>query len=308
MDKKIKQRIILYIVFSYGIAWLTSLVIYLRGGLVNSPELVPGSGITEALLLTATGIMFAPAISNVLTRLVTKEGWKELWIAPKIKTGWRYWLLVWLGTPILIAVGAILYFLFFPDNFDPSMQAFNDTMAESGLEITFTSTLAAIQIGMGILIAPLVNLIPIFGEEFGWRGYLLPKLLTLGEKKAYIYSGIIWGLWHAPIIAMGHNYGLDYPGAPWSGILMFVWATFIYGTFFGWVSLRAKSVWPAVIGHAVLNGTASAVVFFTAGSPNPLLGPLVAGVIGSAGFAIATALIFLRGIPKAEAETTESEV
>jgi hypothetical protein len=106
---------------------------------------------------------------------------------------------------------------------------------------------------------------------------------------------------------MGHNYGLDYPGAPWSGILMFVWATFIYGTFFGWATIRARSIWPAVIGHAVLNGTASAVVFFTAGDPNPLLGPLAAGVIGSAGFAIATALIFLRGIPPVELETIEGE-
>ena len=35
-------------------------------------------------------------------------------------------------------------------------------------------------------------------KELGWRGYLLPKLMPLGEKKALLISGLIWGLWHAP--------------------------------------------------------------------------------------------------------------
>jgi Type II CAAX prenyl endopeptidase Rce1-like len=45
-----------------------------------------------------------------------------------------------------------------------------------------------------------------FGEEYGWRGYLLPKLLPLGEVKAAIVVGLIWGPWHAPMLAAGLNY------------------------------------------------------------------------------------------------------
>jgi CAAX protease family protein len=45
-----------------------------------------------------------------------------------------------------------------------------------------------------------------FGEEYGWRGYLLPKLLPLGEVKAAVIVGLIWGPWHAPMLAAGLNY------------------------------------------------------------------------------------------------------
>jgi membrane protease YdiL (CAAX protease family) len=49
-----------------------------------------------------------------------------------------------------------------------------------------------------------------FGEEFGWRGYLLPRLLPLGEVKAAIIVGLIWGPWHLPVLIVG----LNYPGEP----------------------------------------------------------------------------------------------
>ena len=134
--------------------------------------------------------------------------------------------------------------------------------------------LVAIQIIQGILLSPLINSLFTFGEEFGWRGYLQPKLMPLGGRRAMLLMGVIWGLWHAPVIAMGHNYGFGYPGAPWTGILAMIWFTTVAGTFLGWASLRGESVWPAVLGHAGINGIASLAVLFTQGEPNPLLGPL----------------------------------
>jgi len=41
-----------------------------------------------------------------------------------------------------------------------------------------------------------------FGEEFGWRGYLLPRLAPLGGISAAIITGVIWGLWHTPVIVL----------------------------------------------------------------------------------------------------------
>jgi hypothetical protein len=92
---------------------------------------------------------------------------------------------------------------------------------------------------------------------------------------------------------MGHNYGSNYPGAPWSGILATIWIMFILGTFLGWATLRGGSVWPAVIGHGAFNGIAGIFVFFTQGTPNTLLGPSMAGLIGSWALAVVTLLIFL---------------
>jgi membrane protease YdiL (CAAX protease family) len=73
-----------------------------------------------------------------------------------------------------------------------------------------------------------------------------------------------------------------------------VWFTLLLGTFLGWLTLKAGSVWPAVIGHAVINGLARLPAFFTQGEPNPLLGPGSAGVIGGIGFALIALWIFLK--------------
>lgn len=45
----------------------------------------------------------------------------------------------------------------------------------------------------------LISLIGGFGEEFGWRGYMLPHLAQrYSNRKAVIYHGIIWWFWHTP--------------------------------------------------------------------------------------------------------------
>jgi membrane protease YdiL (CAAX protease family) len=205
-----------------------------------------------------------------------------------------------------------VFFAIFPQYFDPALtklQAMLDASAASSGQtvpamdpwvIVISQTVTA------LLIAPVINALPILGEEFGWRAYLQPKLMPLGGKKAMAWMGLIWGLWHAPVIAMGHNYGLDYPGAPWLGILAMIWAMFVLGTFLGWATLRAGSVWPAVIGHGAFNGIAGIYVFLTRGEPNLILGPSVVGIIGSLGFAIVTLIIFLRHDalnPRVEQET-----
>ena len=55
-----------------------------------------------------------------------------------------------------------------------------------------------------LLMAPLA-----FGEEWGWRGYLLPHLLPLGQWPAFLIGGVIWGLWHIPVVTAA-----TYAGVP----------------------------------------------------------------------------------------------
>ena len=143
-----------------------------------------------------------------------------------------------------------------------------------------------------MLISPIANFLATFGEEFGWRGYLLPKLMPLGGRKAMLLIGLIWGVWHWPVIFMGYEYGFKYPGYPWVGPLLFIWITFCFAVFLGWLTLRSKSIWSAVIGHAASNGIAAAAVLATTGQPNTLLGPLPVGIIGSLGFALVAFAIF----------------
>ncbi|OQA13808.1 MAG: hypothetical protein BWY63_03354 [Chloroflexi bacterium ADurb.Bin360] len=72
------RRVLIFIAFAFGIAWLAGLAVYLTGGLTNSRELIPGTGITAVALLLPVAYMGAPAIAHVLTRLVTKEGCKVI--------------------------------------------------------------------------------------------------------------------------------------------------------------------------------------------------------------------------------------
>ncbi len=285
-----RKRIYIYLSFAFGMAWLAGLAIYLTGGLAKSPY---------SLVLLSVGYMGAPAVAHLLTRVITKEGWRDLYLRPRFRQGWVYWLICWIAPAAFTFTGMAIFFALFPAYYDPSLAAVQKLMqaslaAAGQPSVTINPWLIVIsQTATAVLIAPILNAIPILGEEFGWRAYLQPKLLPLGTRKAMILMGVIWGLWHAPIIAMGHNYGVNYPGAPWLGILAMTWFTFLFGTFIGWAVLRSGSVWPAVIGHGALNGIAGIQVFFIQGNPNQVLGPAVVGVIGSLTIALITLVIFL---------------
>jgi membrane protease YdiL (CAAX protease family) len=125
-------------------------------------------------------------------------------------------------------------------------------------------------------------------------------LMPLGFRKAVIAVGIIWGLWHIPVTAMGHNFGLSYWGYPWTGFLMMTWFTVGAGTIFGWLVLRGRSAWPAVIAHAATNGIGGAGIIFLRpeAQPNPLLGPLPVGLIANIPWALAAVYILWKGEPK----------
>jgi membrane protease YdiL (CAAX protease family) len=293
------KRIAIYLAFAFGIAWAVGLVIYLTGGLKNSPSLVPGTPITLALALLATAYMGAPALAHVLTRAITREGWRDTHLRPHFRRGWPYWVAAWVAPGILTILGGALYFALYPDYFDPSLSMVKDLLAraaqQTGQPVPISPAMVVVtQTIQAILIAPLINSLFTFGEEFGWRAYLQPRLMPLGERRVFVLMGIIWGVWHWPVIAMGYNYGADYPGAPWLGMLAMVWFTFLVGTLLGWLALRGGSVWPAVIGHAAVNGIAGLPMFFVRGQPNLLIGPMSLGVVGAAAWAMVALWILIR--------------
>ena len=55
--------------------------------------------------------------------------------------------------------------------------------------------------------------------------------MPLGWRKAMLLIGVIWGIWHWPVIFMGYEYGESYSGHPWLGPLLFIWITFCLGVF-----------------------------------------------------------------------------
>jgi membrane protease YdiL (CAAX protease family) len=300
------RRILIFLAFAYGIAWLTGLYIYLTGGLGSGAQLLPGLPLAVALL--AFPYMWAPALANILTRALTREGWKDVGLRPRLGRGWPYWLAGWFLPGVMTLAGAALFFVLFSQYFDAGLTR----LGASNLSLPMLAGLSpwasfAVQMLIAAIVSPLLNFVATFGEEFGWRAYLLPKLLPLGWRKAMLLQGLIWGVWHWPVIFMGYEYGFSYPGAPWLGPLLFIWITFCFGTFLAWLVIRGGSVWPAVIGHAAINGIAAGALLATSGQPNPLLGPLPVGVIGSLGYALAAVLLFILFKPPESSEVTAGD-
>jgi hypothetical protein len=199
-----RRRVLLFSLLAFGIAWTVGGAIAATGGLRNSPPLVAGFSLGTVLL--ATGYMFAPALAHVLTRLATGEGLdgaRQL-LRPNLPGAVRPYLLAWLAPAALTLVGIGLFFLAFPAQFDPTLSTLSDLLPpDAPLSPEFV---VGIQLVAALTIGPAINTVFAVGEEFGWRGYLLPKLLPLGARRAVLGVGVVWGVWHWPVIAMGYNY------------------------------------------------------------------------------------------------------
>lgn len=202
------------------------------------------------------GVAFAPAIANYLTRLITKEGFSDKLYAANFRGNMKYYILAAaLPAAVYIISANITGMVFVPD-YSVTEAINSDNIAGFIYEtLRIVSTSA--------LIFPLY-----FGEEYGWRAYLTPKLMTLMPKPlALILSGIIWGMWHAPIVYMGHNFGTNYSLFPYGGyIVMSVYCIFV-GCLLTWLTEKTGSIYPACICHAVNNniGTFMLAIFLSAG-------------------------------------------
>lgn len=281
------KRVLIYILITFGLTWgYCLLVLY---PILNSENL-SGVPALATQFLVAAG-MFCPAIGVFLTRLLTREGFKNAWLRPHIKGNIKYYLLAWFGPGILTFAGMGIYFLLFPGSFDPNFGYMRLTMEAAGTpyeaQAVPMNLLMLIQTVQALFLAPILNFVTCFGEEWGWRGYLLPKVSRhLPTAPTMLVTGIIWGLWHAPLTIIGHNYGLGYWGFPFTGIAMMCIFCIVLGIFLCYVTLKTKSCIPAIIGHGAVNGIAAIGMYFTKDGGNPFVGPAPTGIIGMIPFII----------------------
>lgn len=241
-----KKRLLIYLGLSFGMAWLIFFVFIFTGHTWtgSSPEM---------LSLVSLG-MLAPAIAHVITRKVTNEGFrltgeKSMMLGIDLKgKKWIFFLLAMFLPVVYSTLGDVIVWLFCPE-------AFGEAEVSSFVVIIYP----LISIVSGVVLS-----FAAFGEEFGWRGYMMPKLIELvGMPKALIIGGIIWGLWHAPLTCVGHNFGMDYPGFPYVGIIVMCLFCTVLGTILMYVTVKTNSVWPAAFMHAVNNSSPSAMLLFT---------------------------------------------
>jgi uncharacterized protein len=287
MNAKIdRKRIFIFLGITYGIVITAALVIFLSGG--SKSDFTP---VTTLAIIFMYLIGYAPALANIATRLITREGWSNTSLRPNLRRGWPYYLAAFCLPLLAIILGGAIYYLLFPGRFDLSMAFARETG-----KISATDTLASVigdeALG-GIVIVLSGALLLFIGEEFGWRAYLLPKLMPLGSRKAVLLTGAIWGMYHWPMIFQGFNYGTDYWGAPVSGALLFVVIILSPSVIYSWLTLRTGSVWPACIAHAENNAFFALMTYFLIGKPDVLVGPGPEGIVGCLGYVLLALPIFL---------------
>ena len=296
------KRVIIYVVITFALTWLYSIVLIYP--IANGEAL---SGIPAlATQLVVAAAMFCPAIGVLLTRLVTKEGFQNAWLKPNLKKNIRFYLLAWFGPAILTFLGMALYFLIFPENLDLEFGYFVAALESTGASMEELpipiGLLMLVQCVQALFLAPVLNFVTCFGEEWGWRGYLLPKVSKhFSTVPTMLITGIIWGLWHAPLTIIGHNFGLGYWGFPFTGIAMMCVFCTVLGIFLSYVTLKTKSCIPAVLGHGAVNGIAAVGMYFTRDGGNPFIGPAPTGIIGIIPF-LAVAIFMVISLQRTEDE------
>jgi uncharacterized protein len=218
------------VVLAYGLAWAWSgffLLPYLGDLLTQSTT---PTGMVDRLgagVLLST--MLTPMISALIMRIfVSKEGVKGslgLLRSPK------YYLAVLVVPAVFVTAVALI------------VQAL-------GLgEFRWSEANWFVYL-MLLLIAVPVTLFT-FGEEYGWRGYLLPRLLPLGEIRASVLLGLIWGVWHLPLLLAGLNYPVV---NVWLAIIVFTFVTVALSFTYTWFYVASSgSVLVAAVFHASTN-------------------------------------------------------
>lgn len=274
------RRLAVYLAIVFALTYGYGFV--LMPGLLQGAALDPTGPLAALSTLFVALLMLFPTIAMLLTRLLTGEGFSAMGLAPRFKGHAKYYLLAWFGPTLLIAAGAVVYFAVFPGQFDPGMQALVQLGAAQGISITPGWGLIAAQAVQAVILSPILNLFFCVGEEWGWRGYMMPKLRQRFRfAPACLIGGVIWGVWHAPATVLGHNYGTGYAGFPITGILVMCVFCTATGILLTWLSEKTGSCLPAALAHGAINGQGSITVYLCRpGAANLLLGPTLCGLVG----------------------------
>jgi membrane protease YdiL (CAAX protease family) len=258
------KEVILYVGLAYGLAWAWSgffLFPYLGNLLTQSTT---PTDMVERLGPAATlGTMLTPMIAAFIMRIfVSKEGVKGslgLLRSPK------YYLAA-LVIPAVFVTAVVLI----------TTQA---VVIPGGAPVgEFRWSEATWPVYLMLLVIALPVTLFTFGEEYGWRGYLLPRLLPLGEIRASVLIGVIWGVWHLPLILAG----LNYPGVSiWLAIIVFTFVTVALSFTYTWFYVASSgSVLIAAVFHASFNNFADTLTVppLLSGA-HPFTASLVDGVL-----------------------------
>jgi membrane protease YdiL (CAAX protease family) len=195
----------------------------------------------------ATGIMWCPGISALLTMRILKKDTSELgWIWGKSKYQvWSYFI------PIIytLITYSIIWFAGWGGFY--TQEFVNELTTSFGLGTQSDGFLIGIYVILFGIFGTIRSAANALGEEIGWRGFLVPTLYkNLGYTKTSLVSGAIWAAWHMPVLLFA-DYNSGTPS--WYAMSCFTVTIISISFVFTWMRIKSGSLWTAVILHATHN-------------------------------------------------------
>lgn len=291
-----KKKLFKYLGFTFGVAYLVQIVVWRIAVSANDGNNLVLSSAAQLILSV---MMFTPLIGVIVSGAGLKNiGWKL-----KFKGNVLVFLFGWFMPAILTAIGTVIYFLVFPSQLDLTGQYLVEIGQGAAIEqleaagMTYTSQIIISCISC-ITYAPIINAIFAVGEEAGWRGYMYPVLKErFGRGKGYILGGIIWGMWHWPLIMLtGYEYGTGYRGFPTVGMALFCVFTVVIGILCDYTYEKTNCIWYPALFHGAINAAATVPMVMAAPSviaPYRLLGPAPNGLIAGIPLIAVATLIYV---------------
>lgn len=263
------RAILVFLLIAFGFSWLVAWQIHASGGLGAQGPLI-GTGLLSLM-------MMGPAVATIICMALFDKERRLAAIGLRgfsFGTVAKWTALAWL-IPILVcalAIAATLALSGQPIG-DPVAMV-TAQLAAAGQEPPMDpATLLVIQLAVGLPIGIAFNTaFLMISEELGWRGWLQPRLKGLGFWPMCLTVGVLWGLWHAPIVLMGYNY----PGLGWTGVAVMTLFTTLWTPYHAWVRERGGLVAAAGM-HGALNAVAGVSLLFLSTPTWPWNGPLGVG-------------------------------
>ena len=240
-----------------------------------------GTDTPKGLMAFSSVYMFFPLITALVLQAIDKEKFNHTGLI-NFKVSWS-WVVAWLLPVVMVAicifVNGLMPGVELQYNSEQLISQYHvpeeqQEMVREQLGKIPVYLLVISVVVSGLIAGITVNAIAAFGEEYGWRNYLVGALREVKFWKAALFIGIVWGIWHFPLIMMGHNY----PNEPYWGVLLMVVMCILLGVIELYFVLKSKSMVVAPIMHGTVNAVSGLTIYFTLGGNDFLNG--MAGLSG----------------------------
>ncbi|SEK78478.1 type II CAAX endopeptidase family protein [Paenibacillus sp. OK003] len=247
-----------------------------RGLLVFFAMLIPLSILSYVLIMKAPIfgllLMWTPGLSSIFARIVLREGISDI----SLRIGGRQTLK---SLPFILLFPVVIGLFAYGIAWITGLVQYvtPDSFIEGPSGVILVGTIL-----FQMFAGTAIGIISSSGEELGWRGYMLTRLINARVPRPVLTSGIIWGVWHLPVMLFANYYSGPYPAL---SVILFMISVTSFSYLISRLRLTTGSIWPAILLHACWNAVIQDAFDISSSGKNVLLWT------GESGILVALALL-----------------